>query len=103
MFVHLHIYIHMHTYIHSQSDILRRLWLFPALHRKMLQIQRISGTRKANPPRTLGRHCPQLGHGRNTVSRVLFRKRELTEFCGKLGEFCERLGELALAHTHTIG
>ena len=32
-----------------------------------------------------------LGNGRNTVSRVLFRKRELTEFCLKLGEF-------ALAH-----
>ena len=24
--------------------------------------------------------CRQLGNGRNTVSRVLFRKRELTEF-----------------------
>ena len=34
-----------------------------------------------------------------TVSGVLFRKRELTEFCGKLGGFCEKLGELfALAH-----
>ena len=39
-----------------------------------------------------------LGNGRNTVSRVLFRKRELTEFCGKLGEFCKKLGEFALAH-----
>ena len=40
-----------------------------------------------------------LGNGRNTVSRVvLFRKRELTEFCGKLGEFCEKLGEFASAH-----
>ena len=39
-----------------------------------------------------------LGNGRNTVSSVLFRKRELTEFCGKLGEFCEKLGEFALAH-----
>ena len=39
-----------------------------------------------------------LGSGRNTVSRVLFRKRELTEFSGKLGEFCEKLGEFALAH-----
>ena len=36
-----------------------------------------------------------VGNGRNTVSRVLFRNRELTEFCGKLGEFCE-----TLAHTH---
>ena len=36
---------------------------------------------------------PCLGNGRNTVSRVLFRKRELTEFCGKLGEFREELGE----------
>ena len=34
----------------------------------------------------------------NTVSRVLFRKRELTEYCGKLGEFCEKLGDFALAH-----
>ena len=39
-----------------------------------------------------------LGNGRNTVSRVLFRRRELTEFRGKLGEFCEKLGEFALAH-----
>ena len=39
-----------------------------------------------------------LGNGRNTVSRVLFRRRELTEFYGKLGEFCEKLGEFALAH-----
>ena len=40
----------------------------------------------------------QIGNGRNTVSRVLFRKRELTEFCGKLGEFCQKLGEFAFAH-----
>ena len=33
------------------------------------------------------------------VSRILFRERELTEFCAKLGEFCDRLGEFALAHT----
>ena len=39
-----------------------------------------------------------IGNGRNTVSRVLFRKRELSEFCGKLGEFCEKPGEFALAH-----
>ena len=35
-----------------------------------------------------------MGHYRkrqNTVSRVLFRKTELTEFCGKLGEFCAKL------------
>ena len=44
------------------------------------------------------RNPPLLGNGRNTVSRVLFRKIELTEFCGKLGEFCEKLGEFALAH-----
>ena len=31
-----------------------------------------------------------LGNGRNAVSRVLFRKRELTEFCSKLGELCGR-------------
>ena len=41
---------------------------------------------------------PKLGNGRNTVSRVLFQERELTEFCGKLGEFGEKLGEFALAH-----
>ena len=35
---------------------------------------------------------------RNAVFRVLFRKRELPDFCGKLGEFCERLGEFVLAH-----
>ena len=39
-----------------------------------------------------------LGNGRNTVSRVLFRRRELTEFYGKLGEFSEKLGEFAFAH-----
>ena len=38
-----------------------------------------------------------MGNGRNTVSRVLFRKSELTVFCGKLGEFCEKLGEFVLA------
>ena len=41
-----------------------------------------------------------IGNGRNTVSSVLFRKRELTEFCSKLGEFWEKLGEFALAHTN---
>ena len=39
-----------------------------------------------------------IGNGRNTVSRVLFRRRELTEFWGKLGEFCEKLGEFAFTH-----
>ena len=39
-----------------------------------------------------------VGNGQYAVSRVLFRKRELTEFCAKLGEFCEKLGEFALAH-----
>ena len=28
----------------------------------------------------------------------LFRKRELTEFCGKLGELCERNRRVRLAH-----
>ena len=32
---------------------------------------------------------------------TMFQKRELTEFCGKLGEFCEKLGEFALARAHT--
>ena len=40
----------------------------------------------------------KLAKGQNTVSRVLFRKREITEFCGKLGDFCQKLGELALTH-----
>ena len=39
-----------------------------------------------------------LANRRNTVSRALFRRKELTEFCGKLGEFCEKLGEFAFAH-----
>ena len=39
-----------------------------------------------------------LGIGRNTVSRVLFRKKELTEFCAKLAEFRRKLCEFALAH-----
>ena len=38
-----------------------------------------------------------IGNGRNTVPRVLFQKRELTEFCSKISEFCEKLGEFALA------
>ena len=32
-------------------------------------------------------------------ARVLFQKRNLTEFCAKLAEFCEKLGMSALAHT----
>ena len=43
-----------------------------------------------------------LGNGRNTVSRVLFRKRELAEFGSKLDEFCEKLGEFALAHKYRL-
>ena len=41
-----------------------------------------------------------IRNGPNTISRVLFRKRELTrsEFWRKLGEFCEKLGEFALTH-----
>ena len=38
-----------------------------------------------------------VGNGRNTVSRVLFRRREFTEFRGKLGEFCAKLGEFAFS------
>ena len=38
-------------------------------------------------------------HRRNSVSRALFRKRELTEFLGRLGELCQKnLSEFALAH-----
>ena len=44
-----------------------------------------------------------LGNGRNTVSRVLFRRRELTEFYGKLGEFCEKLGELWCTNSRLRG
>ena len=40
----------------------------------------------------LRRVSAKLRNGQTTVSRVLFRKRELTEFCGKLGQFCEKLG-----------
>ena len=52
----------------------------------------------------MGAYCPRnyggvLGNGRNTVSKALFRNRQLTEFCNKLGEFCEELGEFASAHT----
>ena len=43
-------------------------------------------------------HSVHLGNGRNTVSRVLFRRRELTKFYGKLGEFGGKLGEFAFAH-----
>ena len=39
-----------------------------------------------------------VGNRRNTVSRVLFQKRELAEFCGELGEFCEKLDEFTLTH-----
>ena len=49
-----------------------------------------------------------MGNGRSTVSRVLFQRRELTEFCGKLGEFCGKLGEFCKTRwvrfgTETIG
>ena len=33
----------------------------------------------------------------NSVLRVLFRKRELTEFCSKLPEFCKKLSEFTSA------
>ena len=55
------------------------------------------------PPRQPFDPCMRiLGNGRNTVSRVLFRRRKLTEphwvLGGKLGEFCEKLGEFAFTH-----
>ena len=53
---------------------------------------------RARSARNVAFKWPKIGSGQNTVSRVLFRKRELTEFCGKLGEFCDKLGEFALAH-----
>ena len=31
-----------------------------------------------------------LKNGWSAISGALFRKRELTEFCGRLGEFCEK-------------
>ena len=41
----------------------------------------------------------EVGNGQNTVSRVLFQKRELAEFCVKvkLSEFFVKLSEFALA------
>ena len=48
----------------------------------------------------LGR--PKLGNGRNTVSRLPFRKRELTEFCAELAEFSEELSEVAFAHKNYL-
>ena len=53
---------------------------------------------EAQLARNYGTEIAVMGNGRNTVSGVLFRRRELTEFCGKLGEFCEKLGEFAFAH-----
>ena len=41
-----------------------------------------------------------LGNGRNTVSRVLFEKRELTESWANSVSVCEKLGEFALARAH---
>ena len=63
--------------------------------KKSEQLQKPAGSRRF--PACTTKRTP-LGNGRNTVSRVLFRRRELTEFQGKLGEFCEKLGEFALAH-----
>ena len=47
-------------------------------------------------PNVFNHVCISSGNGRHTVSRALFQRRELTEFCGKLCEFCEKLGELAV-------
>ena len=61
-------------------QLINNLWFGNAIH----QIVALSG----------------IGNGRNTASRVLFRRKNslsLTEFWGKLGEFCEKLGEIALA------
>ena len=52
----------------------------------------------STPVTPLAAQCEILGNRRNTVSRVLFQNRELTEFYGKLGEFCEKLGEFAFTH-----
>ena len=63
-----------------------------------------SETAERPPPLHMREHWARLsnwrfiGHGRKTVSRVLFRKRGLTEFCAKLGEFHEKLGEFAVTH-----
>ena len=43
-----------------------------------------------------------MGNGRKTVSKELFRKRELTEFCGKLGGSV-RNSVSSLWHTTRIG
>ena len=47
-------------------------------------------------------HEFRIGNGQNTVSTVLFRKRELNAFCSKLSEFCEKLGAFALAHNNRL-
>ena len=44
-----------------------------------------------------------IGNGRSTVLRALFRKRELTEFCGNLGEFCKKNSVSSLICTQVIG
>ena len=57
----------------------------------------VNGWGKGSVPKDFAK-VSFIGNGRNTVSRVLFRRRELTEFCGKLGDFCEKLGEFAISH-----
>ena len=73
----IYIYVYMYIYMQTQSDT---------------DIERESrrdrdGEREREKDKALKRERERLGNGRNTVSRVLFRKRELAEFCGKLGEF----------------
>ena len=56
---------------------------------------------KRNARRDSGKFREELGK-ESTLSRALFQKRELAEFCDKLAESCEKLGEFVLA-TQIIG
>ena len=99
----IYIYIHIHVCIYTQIALTQTFRLatrFEVLDRKVSSLQGI-----------LAQNCSlqfllpiskdpssRIGNKRNTVSRVLFQKRVLTEFCAKLSEFCEKLGEFELAH-----
>ena len=63
-------------------------------------LERASGLHGGTERQTSDLFLDNLGNGQNALSRVLFRKRELAEFCGKLGEFCKKLDEFALAHKY---
>ena len=85
---------------------LKRALTMPAFDLLLTYDWKTVGTRRAcscneepllkATPRKRAEHC-------YTVSRVLFRKRQLTEFRGKLGGFCDKLGEFAKFGTPIIG